>query len=510
MSSTLIEAPAVRLPALLKHQEPIRESSASRKVLRCGRRFGKSRFAMVAALDGHGPQLPDGTRKFPGILQGGDVVWVAQDYPNLTTVMWREEFVPRFKHLPFVTMNANEHTIAFQGLGTLFLRPETAIGGIRGIGKNLRGVILDEAAWYDLDSALKDVILPALLDNDGWMILMSTTNNGEDGNAEKRIPSYFNLLCEEIQHGKRSVEWAEFVGTAYDNPRLNSKAIDDLVAEYKDAEVSLKQEVYAELVEPGAADQVIKREWCVAAAGRHKVPWFSDGEWALGVDPASSTSGDKGALAYWKGACLVEVNAFPCPDVNKLGEDVHADTIKYGIASEQVGIDSVGVGAGTVSTLWKYGMHHVRALNGGAKSLTAGPEKFKNLRAEMYWRMREDLRLNRVAIPDDQELISQLTIPRYEIRNGVICIESKEEIKKRMGGRSPDKADAVVYGNYVRKAHDPKPRESVDRVNRHPGFVEQGGRMTTANDNGRPEAPRSWDDGPKVPRYQTPTRFTKW
>jgi hypothetical protein len=201
---------------------PILESPAKRKVLRCGRRFGKSRFAMVAAIDGHGPRDPKtGRRRFPGILQGKDIVWVAQDYPNLSTVMWREEFVPRFKHLPFVSMNANEHYIQVHGLGTLYLRPETAIGGIRGIGKNLGGVIADEAAWYDLEAALKDVILAALLDNDGWLILMSTTNAGLDGNLEKRTPSYFNIICEEIRSKQRSAEWEEFYGTAYDNPRLS-------------------------------------------------------------------------------------------------------------------------------------------------------------------------------------------------------------------------------------------------------------------------------------------------
>lgn len=241
---------AVRLPAPLPAQVPILESAAGRKVVRCGRRFGKSRLAMIAGIAGHGPG-PDGDKQFPGVLQGRDIVWVAQDYPNLSTVMWREEFVPRFRHLPFVSMNANEHFIAFDGLGTLFLRPETAIGGIRGIGKNLGGVILDEAAFYDLEGALKDVIMPALLDNNGWLLIMSTTNAGPDGNAAKRVPSYFNVVCNEIRAGQRNEEWQEFTGTAFDNPRLNRAAIDELIAEYAPDSPNLKQEVYAELLQSG-------------------------------------------------------------------------------------------------------------------------------------------------------------------------------------------------------------------------------------------------------------------
>lgn len=252
MSSALAYDPTIlRLPAPIGLQPAWLASDAPRKVLRVGRRGTKSRFAMIAAIDGHGPRDERNIPKFKGVLQGMDVVWVAQDYPNLSTVMWREEFVPRFRHLPYVDMNQNDHAISFSGLGTLFLRPETAIDGIRGIGKKLGGVIIDEAAWLDLEHALQDVILAALLDNDGWLIIMSTTNAGPDGNQEKRVPSYFNLICEEIRAGKRGPDWVEFYGTAFDNPRISRKGIAELIAEYPADSPKLKQEVYAELLRAG-------------------------------------------------------------------------------------------------------------------------------------------------------------------------------------------------------------------------------------------------------------------
>lgn len=211
-------------------------------------------MAMIAAFAGHG-EGEFGAKQFPGILQGKDVVWVAQDYPNLSTVMWREEFIPRFKHLPYVSMNENQHLISIKGLGTLYLRPETAINGIRGIGKNLGGVILDEAAFYDLESSLIKVILPALLDNGGWLMIMSTTNADNDGAKSEtgtpRTPSYFNIICEQIRAGKRGPEWQEFTGTAFDNPRLNEQAINELIAEYTPGSADLEQEVFAKLLTGG-------------------------------------------------------------------------------------------------------------------------------------------------------------------------------------------------------------------------------------------------------------------
>lgn len=261
--TTMLEPELHELEGELILPEPIGkqiewlDSPASRKVLRVGRRGAKTRFAFIAALLGHGPVDEDGAPKFNGVLQGGDVVWIAQNYPNLTTVLWREEIIPRMGHLPWVNLNAQRHDVEIPGVGALMLRSgdREAIDSIRGIGKRLFGVIVDEAAWLDLRGALQDVILLALADNDGWLIIMSTTNAGPDGGYDDtgapQVPSYFNLLCKEIEAGNRSAEWEQFTGTAFDNPTLSRKAIEDLIAEYPPDSPKLKQEVFAELLESG-------------------------------------------------------------------------------------------------------------------------------------------------------------------------------------------------------------------------------------------------------------------
>ena len=240
------------LPEPIGKQPDILGDPSARKVLRIGRRGSKTRTDFLAAVCGHGPGWEHSTPLHKGILQGVDVVWVSSDYPNLVTVVWNELIVPRFGHLPWAKLNKNEHTLTLQGLGTLYLRPETAIGGVRGMGSKLGGVILDEAAHWDLGGALKNVVLPALLDNRGWIIASSTTNLGWDGNADRVVPSYFNRLCAEIRSGERSDEWKEWTGTAYDNPSLDKAGIDELVSEYDKESVEFKQEVLAELLTAGA------------------------------------------------------------------------------------------------------------------------------------------------------------------------------------------------------------------------------------------------------------------
>lgn len=255
-----MEAPALLLPEPVGLQYEWLDSPCSRKVLRVGRRGTKTRGLFLSAVHGHGPGWEDGTPKFPGILQGVDIVWIAQTYTNLSTVLWREEIEPRFGPLQdagLATTNKTDHDVKIHGLGTLMLRSgePDAIRSVRGVGKRLGGVIIDEAAWLALKSALTNVILPALLDNDGWLIIASTTNAGPDGDYDDvgrpMVPSYFNQLCGQIQQGQRGPEWTEFTGTAYDNPTLNPAAIDELIAEYTPGSTALDQEVYAKLLEPG-------------------------------------------------------------------------------------------------------------------------------------------------------------------------------------------------------------------------------------------------------------------
>ena len=75
-----------------------------------------------------------------------------------------------------------------------------------------------------------------------------------------------------------------------------------------------------------------------------------------------------------------------------------------------------------------------------------GVLRFVNVRAYAYWALRDMLdpeRGQKLALPPDQELLSDLTAPRWSMTMQGIKVEPKEDIVKRLG-RSPDCADAVV------------------------------------------------------------------
>ena len=282
----------LQVPAPLSQQRPVDEAEGSRKALRCGRRWGKTRWAFKAAVVGHGPQgdwqkvigRDEGRREISwsgpmhrGMAQGFDVVWLARDIPQSRT-LWFEEIVPRFKNAgPGVKVNETEKRVEIGGAGKLWIRSAENVASVRGAGAALAGVIVDEAAWQDLEHSLREVILPALLDNEGWLILMSTTNAGKDGNPDLRTPSYFNIICSEIQAGERSDEWQEFTGTAFDNPVLSPAAIQELIDEYPPESVELAQEVYVKLLEGGAG--LAFPEWDATVHTTDQKPERLSGEW---------------------------------------------------------------------------------------------------------------------------------------------------------------------------------------------------------------------------------------
>jgi hypothetical protein len=237
-----------------------------------------------------------------------------------------------------------------------------------------------------------------------------------------------------------------------------------------------------------ASDALIKLEWCEAAARRGELDELRApllvGLPALGVDPSNSANGDKAAIARGRGAVLISVDAKPCPNSNQLGRDLLTEITRDGISPHHVGVDPIGVGAGTVNTLddgLKGKGSTVQRLNGSAKPMSsiekspdgstrewaADANLFINLRSQMWWQMREDLRHGRIAIPRDTALFRQLTTPTYTEDNGKVVVERKEDIKSRLNGQSPDEADAAVYWNWVRQRKAvvaPPSRPPIDRA----------------------------------------------
>ena len=135
----------------------------------------------------------------------------------------------------------------------------------------------------------------------------------------------------------------------------------------------------------------------------------------------------------------------------------------FSIPANRIGIDGVGVGAGVISHMKKEG-YKIKRIIGGARTLRGQYDKifsFKNLRTQMYWALREEMRSGEIGGIQGEALKEELAAQRYKIKGDKeIELISKDIISKDLG-RSPDEADGVVYWNWMRKPRKSKIRATI-------------------------------------------------
>ena len=203
----------------------------------------------------------------------------------------------------------------------------------------------------------------------------------------------------------------------------------------------------------GAADpawQTIPTEWVKAAMARWADKQAKGEMTALGFDPARGGV-DKSSIAPRHGQWFDKIITAP-GIVTKDGPTAAAFVIPHVRNGACICVDSIGIGSSALDFLTGLNLN-VLAVNGSEASAAitkAGSLRYRNKRAEMYWRLREALdptSPDPIALPPDQELLGDLTAVRYKVvtmgKAAAIQMRSKDEIREMLG-RSPDKGDAVA------------------------------------------------------------------
>jgi len=203
-------------------------------------------------------------------------------------------------------------------------------------------------------------------------------------------------------------------------------------------------------------DQLIKYEWIQEAID---IVLPKAGKQKLGIDVARYGD-DKTVFCRLQGNHLTEMKAWQGIDTTQSAQYAAQDIEEHGIDTDLVGVDVVGLGAGTVDHLNALG-YEVIEISAGAKPVNDAMQKestyeFADLRSQMWWHTREQLRTGQVSLTEEYPLLLEdLTAPRYEIRQEkVIKVESKESIKQRIG-RSTDYGDAFVQAQFVERMQKP-------------------------------------------------------
>lgn len=219
------------------------------------------------------------------------------------------------------------------------------------------------------------------------------------------------------------------------------------------------------------AMQVIPTEWVETAQARWKKPDKLEPMDSLGVDVARGGR-DQTILARRHGMWFDEPLTYPgkaTPD----GPTVAGLTIAARRDDAVIHIDVIGVGSSPYDFLKDARQQTVGVNVSEVATATdkSGRLRFKNLRSQLWWQMREALDPTSntgIALPPDPRLLADLCAPTWQLTGSVIYVASREEILSKIG-RSPDFGSAYILalmdtpkrraieamGNRKRREHDP-------------------------------------------------------
>ena len=167
-----------------------------------------------------------------------------------------------------------------------------------------------------------------------------------------------------------------------------------------------------------------------------------EGEKRLGCDVARFGQDGIFRAEFYADSGLKKMYSSPKQGTMETAGEIVAQS-KEGFRS--IRIDADGLGAGIYDRVAEQIDTAVEIRSGMSPM---NKERFTNRRSEMWWDLREQLDPqgeNPIALEPDPALRKELGNIRYKINSrGKIEVEPKKDIRARIG-RSPDRADALVY-----------------------------------------------------------------
>lgn len=179
-----------------------------------------------------------------------------------------------------------------------------------------------------------------------------------------------------------------------------------------------------------------------------------DTSWA-GVD-ISREGDDSSVFIVRQGGKVIYIDTWAKTDLMESTGIILQKIEKFGIDPKNVNLDAVALGAGIYDRLREQKVYINGVIAGGEPM---DKEHYVNSRAEMYDNLRKLFEAGTISIPDDQDLIAQLSSIRFKIASDKkLQLVSKEEMKRTYHLKSPDKADSLALAFYEPKERNPQIR----------------------------------------------------
>ena len=429
-------------------QQEIARSPARFKVIRAGRRSGKTTYEIESMVY----KAVSGNNR--------NIFYICPTQIQARSIIW-EALKSRLANIGEPHEQRLEMKVPTKDGGHSMIK----IGGWEN-RENFRGQSAHHITFDELDTmkdffiGWQEIFRPALIDTSGTADFIGT--------PKKENPN-LRRLEKEITSG-----WRSFVFTSWDNPNLP-------VAELEEAREEMDNETYK---------QEIMAEYVDNAGALFKytslVDMFSNSitkspEKYLVVDIADDGS-DKTVFAFWKGLELYRVEQFARLNTEGVVNQIREYQAEEQIPMSQTLVDAIGVGAGVSSNSLLDGIIGYKSSFGAirtdedptklpnvhytsAASLTS---EYANLRSQCVFQLSQLVNDHKIAAKIDDIRIKEAIIEELALYqdaskgDGKRMPTVKDDIKALLG-RSPDISDCLIMRCYFEVRQKLVPGQSEDR-----------------------------------------------
>ena len=283
----------------------IHNNLARFKVVSAGRRFGKTRLAVLECVN--------------VANQGGRAWWVSPSYKT-SEVGWRP-LRQMCRRIPGVEIKLGDRVVNFPNGGFVAVRSADNPDSLRGEGLDF--VVMDECAFMQRE-AWTEAIRPALSDRQGKALFIST-------------PKGRNHFWELYQKGINGEEgWQSWTFPTISNPFIQASEIE--AAKRDLPEMIFRQEYLAEFIDDSGG---VFRRVQDAAVLEPQEP-DANKQYVAGVDVASSIDFTVVSIMDVKSKELVYLDRFNRVDYNVLENRLEALYRRWHLDSMKIEANSIG------------------------------------------------------------------------------------------------------------------------------------------------------------------------
>ncbi len=377
-------------------------------------------FASWMMLFKGGTVVGFGSRKEDYVDQIGNpasLFWKVRQFVDMLPAEFQPDEWDVTKHAPFMKIQNPESGSFIVG----------EAGDNIGRGNRTSIYFIDEAAFLERPDAAD----AALSQTSNCRIYVSTPNGAG------------NPFYRKAHDGKTP----KFIFDWRDDPRKDE-------AWYEEQRAKLDPVVIAQEIDrsytASVSNAFISSDIVQAAARKGPADLIAHGPVVMGIDVARFGN-DKTVFTFRQGRVVLrQIVAGKLDVVDVAGRAKDEIRAQLGDVA-QIAVDTIGIGAGVADMLRRDFGDMVVDVN---SALRMDDGQNYNLRARMWRDMREWLKAG-ASIPNDNDLVTDLTALQYNYRGGMLLIESKDDAKKR-GIKSPDRADslALTFAYPVKKTDD--------------------------------------------------------